>query len=220
MKEYFYSLNSHKAGFRLMISSIICILILLLSVIPAQAAKGGWIEVTSDVPDDLNSYIILSVINEDTYDEYDISVLPDNDFYARKEVPLGNYSVAAAWVFQDYRYEVTPNVSSFKVDDNAAADIKLSVKAPTQESPTDEPPISEEDPEDTFLVETITGTIDTALDATTESEDDSTEKTEQVEDEKEEISLLLRILIFVVGTAFFAGIIFAIVYFARKHFIE
>lgn len=174
------------------------LVVLLLSSVSVFADTLGWVEVKADVPDDFSRYMIVTITNDETLEEYDIAVLGENGYFVHREVPHGTYTVSAAWVFQDYRFQVTPDVTSITVDGDAAAPIHLSVTMPSEEE--------RNDAEDDLALNTEEETSDAAID------------TEVIDDEEKERGLVFRLVCFVIGTTVFVGLIYALICVCRKLF--
>lgn len=191
------------------------------TIVPACATGHGWVEITSEVPGELKNYIILSVIEDETQEEYDYPVLAENGFSAFDEIPVGAYTVAGAWVYQDYRYTVTANVTNFVVEENSLIPIKLTVGIPgegseislegTQENNEIDEPVGEDIP-----VENEEEEPDEK--SPTKADEETPTETPDEERPQEGRSIWVNVIITVVGVLLFGGIFFGIYYLSRRRY--
>lgn len=235
MKKLFYS-SRHKGSisYFFMVFAV-CLLILAGTVVPAGATgassgsaiepssgttatvpateviEKGWLEVKATLAEEINSYIVLSLICENTQDDLAVPILPEDGFYAKEEVPVGTYSISAVWVYQDYRYTVTPSVNTFVVEKDTSTTIELSVSAPgpviSMESVSEEEEFGEEvsDSEKVFEPE---------LEVSEKKEGYSKKQVK----ESSSIGFWKKFLISAVGLLLFGGIFFGIYFVSRKKF--
>lgn len=233
MKKLFTS-KLWKSASRLLLAAM-CLSAVFVSSASAAAAgtPKGWVEVKSIVPVGFsNDYLVVQVMNLDTGDEYSLQVLGENDYVLRTQLPAGNYTIDMAFVYQDYRYSVTADVSEFTVEENVAAPIQLSVSMLDQyrgnttepvESP--EPSAPEEPVQDTEEPSEAPSEVpsEEPSEPSTDVVDDQSPEDEPSESPEEDSEVaeksenkLIRAIGIILGTAAFCGIIFLIAYIIRR----
>lgn len=224
MKQSFCLSRSMRALVYFFTAVALCVSIMAGAIVPAYAAGHGWVEITSEVPGELNSYIIFSVIEDETQEEYDFPVLAENGFSAFDEIPMGKYTVAGAWVYQDYRYTVTADLTNFVIEENSLVSVKLTVTMPGEGSEislegTQENNVSEPNPDEPFLENSEEGSAEEPV------ANEEPEKLQPdgpgVEDEEsptESRSVWVNVVITVVGVLVFAGIFFGIYFLSRRRY--
>ena len=161
MKQNFFISHVPQTICSLFIIFVICFLTVAGTYIPAEASGTGWVEITTTAPEELNNYLILSLVHDETQEEYDFPVLKEDNFHLSEKVPVGTYTVAGAWVYQDYRYKVTADVESLDVKDSTFTPINLTVTF-TEEDGSESTETDEQSSED-WLVEKIEGLTEQAL---------------------------------------------------------
>jgi len=183
-----------------------------------NSTEQGWIELSAQVPEGFTADVIALLVNEDTFEEFDIPLLAANNYTKSLKLPYGTYIVEQGYCAKDIRYGGFSDVDTIKLDSTvkAAVPIKytfdiLDAYAPS-EAPPDEPNTEpsveliesepEEDPSDT----------DTAKEDSIKEEDPGITP----DPGTKEASLLRNFIVTLLGTAVFVAIVFTAVYFVRK----
>ncbi len=197
----------------------VCVSVIASNVVPVSAAGNGWVEITAQAPEELSSYVILSLVEDKTQEEYDFPVLRENNFHVFEEIPTGSYTVAGAWVYQDYRYAVACNVDKFEVKDNDLITINLTVGQPGEEVSIPSSEVKEESSEaESSAEEEKKAEEEEKEEAPVEKDDLEKDKEKDASDSSEqnkERPIWVNIIITVVGVLVFAGIFFGIYYISR-----
>ena len=177
---------------------------------PESTGTTGWVEISAAVPADFSSPLVVSLLNEETQEEYDFPVIAENKYITLEELPVGSYSFSAGFVEGgDFRYSLVPVETEYIVAYNeVAAAVKIDVVFNEEYADGVSLPDSYEDD--------LTDSTEDSADK--EAGEEHTEKAPIEEKEPVTISTVLkRIGIALVGALAFTGVIFLTVFLVRKY---
>lgn len=176
---------------------------------PEPAGSTGWVEISAAVPADFTAPLVISLLNNETQEEYDFPVIAENDYITLEELPVGSYSFSAGFVEGgDFRYSLIPVETEYLVAYNeVAAAVKIDVIFNEEYADGVSLP-------DSYEEESAEPTEET------DKEDVGETTTEKVPSEEKEpvtfSTVLKRIGIALAGALAFTGIVFLSVFLVRK----
>lgn len=223
-------------------TSLLLLVIFVLSLVsvPASAADydrnvRGRITVEAEVPDAFNEIVFLSLMN--SYgEEQSFAILPESNYILAFDVPCGKYWVSAYVSNGLLDYGVFVDTTKITVSQEADVFIKLSVVGGSPEATEDtqatDPAPSETEPEATApaptkptepptepseptLSDTEPGGEDKPSEPVTPTTPEKPDKTDTDKDDGR--PFWQEVLLTVLGTAVFVGIVFLIAYLYRRH---
>lgn len=117
----------------------------------------------SEVPEEIKKDIVISIFNEDTKDAFDITLSPNNRFFAMVELPVGNYVYTKVIIPDNENNRFVPIYRPFYVGQamNIIVDFEVIDKEATETESSTEivinnvtTTLTEETTEDVIVVET------------------------------------------------------------------
>lgn len=117
----------------------------------------------SEVPEEIKKDIVISIFNEDTKDAFDITLSPNNRFFAMVELPVGNYVYTKVVIPDNENNRFVPIYRPFYVGQamNIIVDFEVIDKEATETESSTEivinnvtTTLTEETTEDVIVVET------------------------------------------------------------------
>jgi len=194
----------------------------------------GWIEIRVSVPKGFDENIIVTFVQEETYDEYAFRVLAINDYVSFTELPAGTYTFDGAFLENsDFRYNVslTNDTQTFEVsaDPDASAvlieleatyngDFSEGAGVPSEDTqPTEEETVPETEP----VTEPSEEATEPSEETTEPSETEPTEAVESTEPSETTndtgFSIADRLLWSGIATGIFIGIVLLVAFLLRRH---
>ena len=211
------------------IATVVCFLLtlyLLISPLCVSAVgNSGWVEVRVSVPKGFDETIIVTFVQEDTYEEFACRVLEVNNYVTILELPSGKYTFDGAFLeSSDFRYSTSliNDAQDFEVsaDPNAAAAL-IELKTvyneefsdgaglPEATEPTEEETVAKTEP----VTEPSEGE-----NVTSESEPlDDDVNSEPSEEEESGFKLKDRLIRYGVATGIFIAVVFLVAFLLRRH---
>lgn len=190
-----------------------------------------FVDIRASVPDNFSGSVGVLLYHEDEGDYYTVRCDALSDYRGTAEVPVGRYSVEKAYTDQDQlAFEAFVDVFEFEVGDTGH-EINVTVKysnagdeysqnqGSSEELPPanqDDQPPQDEDSQDTPAPDEKEDPSTTAKPDETPSDDEEKAPTDDSGLGGSFLKILKSFVIFLGGSAVFAGIVFVIVYFVRK----
>jgi len=182
------------------------------------STEQGWVELSAQVPEGFTQDVIALLVNEETFEEFDIPLLAANNYTKSLKLPYGTYLVEQGYCAKDIRYGGFSDIDKIKLDSTVKAAVPinytfdiLGAYVSSEEAPVD------------------SGSRPTVELIQPEREEDSSEKNVANEDsikeedpviisdpDQKDVSPLRNFIVTLLGTAVFVAIVFTAVYFVRK----